>query len=271
MKNWFQLLITELKKEHQNKFHSTLIYFSLLIWPVIGFITSYYSFKPFQLDEFSPLARFVNPNHLLLFLLTGYLSYMFFWSLVQSAWMMGFERQSGTLEIIFLSPVHRLAFIYGRSISALVESIWLFFVFAVLALFFVDGISVHSFWSVPIAFVLLLVSAVIWGGFLNTIFLFSRDAGFLYTILDEPMSIFSGVRIPPLAFPLWAKLLSLFFPLTYTLHIMRRLIMEKATLYDVLPSLSILLLVLTLLVTFSAVIIKKAEKHMKQTGNMVLF
>lgn len=271
MIEWYNLFLAELKKEHRNMFHSYLIYFSLLIWPVIGFITAYYSFKPFQLDSSSPLNRFIDPDKLALFLLTGYLAYIFFWSLVQSAWQMGYERQSGTLEIIFLTPVHRLAFVYGRSFSFLIEGVWLFTIFAVLSIFFIGGINVSGFWSIPLAFITLLVSAVIWGGFLNTLFLFSRDAGFLYTILDEPMSIFSGVKIPVMAFPLWAKLIALFFPLTYTLQILRLLVMEGASFTDIVPYLLALLTVLTILVAATVLIIRKAEQHMKRTGNMVLF
>lgn len=271
MTSWINLFIAELKKEHRNMFHSSLIYFSLLVWPVIGFITAYYSFKPFQLGSDSPLNRFINSEHLALFLLTGYLAYIFFWSLVQSAWQMGYERQSGTLEIIFLTPVHRLTFVYGRSFSFLVEGVWLFFIFTFFSLFFIDGINVSSFISIPLAFIILLVSAVIWGGFLNTIFLFSRDAGFLYTILDEPMSIFSGVKIPPMAFPIWAKIIALFFPLTYTLQILRMLVMDAATFIDILPYLLALSAVLFILILSTVLILKKAEQHMKRTGNMVLF
>lgn len=175
------------------------------------------------------------------------------------------------LAMIFLTPVHRLALIYSRAFSSLLESVWLFFIFVVMTLFFVKGIEVSGWWSAPFAFLILLISAVIWGGFLNSIFFFSRDAGFLYTILDEPMLIFAGVRIPPLAFPLWAKVISFSFPLTYTLHILRQLLMEGATFVEILPSLAILFSVLLLLILISAFIIKKAEKHMKKTGNMVLF
>lgn len=270
MIEWFNLFISELKKEHRNIFHSPLIYFSLFIWPVIGFITTYYAFKPFQLDSNSPLNRFINPDNLILFLLTGYLAYIFFWSLVQSAWQMSYERQSGTLEMIFLTPVHRLAFVYGRSFSYLVEGVWLFTIFTVISLFFIDGIT-FNLWSIFLAFVTLLVSAIIWGGFLNTIFLFSRDAGFLYTILDEPMSIFSGVKLPPLAFPLWAKIIALCFPLTYSLQILRLLVIEQTSFTEIIPYLFALIAVLTILVITTVLLLKKAEQHMKTTGNMVLF
>lgn len=269
--NWVNYLWAELKKEHRNEFHNYFIYFSLLIWPVISFVTAYYSFKPFPLDASSPLARLINPDHLILFLLTGYLGYIFFWCLVQSAWRMSFERHSGTLEMIFLSPVNRVVFIYGRSFSAMIEGAWLFLSFVLLTLFFVDGIEMYAWWSAPLAFIILSVSAVVWGGLLNAVFLFSRDASFLYTILDEPMLIFSGVRIPPLAFPFWAKLISLIFPLTYALNIIRKLLMEKASLIDIAPQLALLSCILSVMILISWFVVKRAESYMKKTGNMVLF
>ncbi|MCK9906953.1 hypothetical protein MXD63_44050, partial [Frankia sp. Cpl3] len=93
----------------------------------------------------------------------------------------------------------------------------------------------------------------------------------LYTVLDEPMLIFSGVRLPPLAFPFWAKLISLCFPLTYALQIFRKLLAEQATLVQIAPQLAILAGVLLLLVLFSAFLLKRAERHMKRTGSMVLY
>lgn len=271
MSNFFSCLWAEMIKEHRNTFYNKVIYFSLLVWPMFGFITSYYSFKPFDLGVQSPLNRFVDSEQLLLFLLMGYLGYIFFWCLVQSAWFLSFERQSGTLEIIFLSPVNRLTFVFGRSLSALVEGAWLFFLFVVLAMFMVDGIEMAGWWSAPLALVVLTLSAAAWGAFLNVVFVFSRDAGFLYTVLDEPMLIFAGVKIPPFALPFWGKLIALVFPLTYALDIVRRLLMEGATIGEIAPQLVLLLLIISVLVLLSGVLIRRVERRLRQTGNMVLF
>ena len=271
MKQLTALLWAEIQKEHRHSFHSKMVYFSLLIWPAIMFVTAYYSFAPFRTGADSPLARFLSAEQLPLFLLTGYLGYIFFWCLVQSAWQMSFERQAGTMEMIFISPVNRLAFLYGRSLSSLVEGVWLFFCFTLLALLFVGGMHPSGWWAIPLAFFVLLVSAIVWGGFLSVLFLFSRDASFLYTVLDEPMLIFSGVRLPPLAFPLWVKAISFCFPLTYALQLVRGLLMEGAPLSALAPELALLASVLLLLVLVTVVLLKKAEKHMKETGNMVMY
>lgn len=271
MKQLGSLLLAEIIKEHRHSFHSKMIYFSLLVWPVINFVTAYYSFAPFRMGADSPLARFISYEQLPLFLLTGYLGYIFYWCLVQSSWQMSFERQAGTMEMIFISPVNRLAFLYGRSLSSLIEGVWLFFCFALLALFFVDGIQLSGWWAPPLAFLILLVSAIVWGGFLCVLFLFSRDSSFLYTVLDEPMLIFSGVRLPPMAFPVWAKVISFCFPLTYALQLIRELLMEGASLQAMLPSMGLLAAVLLVLVTATVVLLRQAEKHMKKTGNMVMY
>ncbi|MDR9506155.1 ABC transporter permease [Brevibacillus agri] len=271
MKQLASLLWAEMVKEHRHSFHSKMVYFSLLIWPAIMFVTAYYSFAPFRLGADSPLARFLSPEQLPLFLLTGYLGYIFFWCLVQSAWQMSFERQAGTMEMIFISPVNRLAFLYGRSLSSLVEGVWLFFCFTLLALLFVGGVHLSGWWAVPLAFVVLLGSAIVWGGFLSVLFLFSRDSSFLYTVLDEPMLIFSGVRLPPMAYPLWAKAISFCFPLTYALQLVRGLLMEGASLASLLPELALLVGVLLVLVMATVLLLKKAERHMKETGNMVMY
>jgi ABC-2 type transport system permease protein len=271
MKRLIAQLWAEVRKEHRNSFHSHFIYFSLLVWPVIRFITAYCSFLPFQLGPDSPLSRFIRIDQLALFLLTGYLAYIFFWCLVQSAWQLSFERQSGTMEMIFITPVNRLTFLYGRSFSSLIEGVWLFFSFSLLGMFLIGGIHVSGWWSVPLAFFILLLAAGVWGGFLTVLFLFSRDSSFLFTALDEPMQIFGGVAIPPLAFPFWAKLISFCFPLTYALHILRQLLMEGATLQELGQDLGLLASILLLLVLATAFLLKRAERHMKQTGNMVLF
>ncbi|MEM5818847.1 MAG: ABC transporter permease, partial [Desulfitobacterium hafniense] len=98
-----------------------------------------------------------------------------------------------------------------------------------------------------------------------------RDSGFLYTILDEPMLIFSGVRIPVAALPCWGKVIALVFPLTYVLAILRDLVIEGYGFTQILPSLGVLLAVLAVLFLFSSRLVILAEKHALKTGNLNLF
>lgn len=146
---FFHILIAEFQKAHKHHFHSKMIYFSLFLWPILLFIASYYSFKPFNLEEYSPLSKYIEVDQLGLFLLTGFLAYTFFWCLVQSAWQMSYERSAGTLELIFLTPVSRIMFIYGRAAANLFEATWLFTLFTLLAIFFITDISSIHWINVP--------------------------------------------------------------------------------------------------------------------------
>ncbi|EOR25708.1 hypothetical protein A499_04316 [Niallia nealsonii AAU1] len=265
------ILHAEMVKSHRHNFHNKLIYFSLLLWPALLFVTAYYSFKPFNLTDSSPLSAYMNVDQITMFLLTGYLGYIFFWSLVQSAWNMSYERQAGTLELIFLTPANRLMIMFARAAGNLLEAVWLFTAFILLVLV-VTGKAADIYWThVPLALLLLSVSAIVWGGFLNIVFLFSRDAGILFTIFEEPMQFFSGVRIPVLAFPIWGKAIAYLFPLTYVLEIFRDLVLNGKFFTQMIGQYSLLLTIILLLCISSVFLLKKAETHAKETGNMVLY
>ena len=160
-----------------------------------------------------------NSEELLAFLGTGFMAYTCFWSMVQNTWSMAIqEREGGTLEITFLSPANRLAMTYGRALGALIQEVWMFCCFCVFILVYTKSIQLNNIFLLPLVFMLLIVSSTIWGGMLNTIFMFSRDASIFMNIFDTPMTLFSGTRLPRNCFPLWAKVISLIFPLTYCIN-----------------------------------------------------
>ncbi|WP_019241058.1 MULTISPECIES: ABC transporter permease [Bacillus] len=269
--NLWRVFIAEMAKSHQHHFHNKMIYFSMLIWPAILFLTAYYSFKPFDLSSTSPISKYVNVDQIVLFLLMGYLAYTFFWSLVQSAWQMAYERQAGTLEMIFLTPVHKFTMMLSRAAGNLLEAVWLFSVFTLLVIILSGQAGLLHWQYVPIAIFVLSFSAVVWGCFLNIVFLFSRDASILFTILEEPMQFFAGVRLPILALPLWGKALAMIFPLTYVLNIIRGLVLDGKSIFQLINQFVLLAAILASLLLVSYVLLKKAEQHAKKTGNMVLF
>ena len=269
MKDFFKSVKAEMIKQHKNYFHSKMVYISLFIWPIISFISSYYSFKPFKVED-TPVP-YLNQENLIIFILLGYICMNFFRSLVQSAWFFSFERLYGTLELIYLSPTSRLGVILGNAISSVFESVWVMVVFSGCIF-----ISKYKYFSInfPGTFVvtgLMMIMAVMWGMLLNALFLFSRDTGFLFTVLEEPMEIFSGVKVPTIVFPLWAKLISLVFPLTYAVEAMRRVVLNGESLYEVKDFLLISVVIISLIFILINACLKIGERHAKKTGNMALF
>ena len=94
MRNIARIMKAEIIKQQQYDYHSYFVWFSLLIWPVLGFLEVYYTYKPFA---FTGYLGIEDGGDLLAFLGTGYMAYTCFWSMVQNAWSMSLqEREDGT-------------------------------------------------------------------------------------------------------------------------------------------------------------------------------
>lgn len=269
MKAFMKTFTAELEKQHKNYFYSKTIYISLFLWPLLSFITAYYGFQAFDLSKCK--VTYITSDNVVVYLLLGYMCMSFFRSLVQSAWRFSFERYHGTLELIYLSPSNRVAVLLGNAVSSLFESVFVIVVFTVIMLFIKSKVLYVQMLPCLVVFLVVMSMAVVWGIFLNSLFLFSRDSGFLFTILEEPMEIFSGVKVPTLLFPLWAKALAAVFPLTYAVEAVRRVMLLGSSLYDIRGFLFVGSFIVVLLMLAIMLILKLVERHVRMTGNMALF
>jgi ABC-2 type transport system permease protein len=272
-RSMWRVIVAEALKQRRNLLGNWPTYFSLLIWPGLQLATAYYTYRPFfdvqSFTEHWSLAA--TPQGIFLFVATGILGYVFFWSLVQSAWQFSFERFNGTLELLFLTPANRLVLVTANSVMALVQSVWLFFVFILGLVTLIGGLHVANPAMFIVAFLGLFFPAVAWGTFLNSIFIFIRNAEFLFTFLDEPLSFFAGVRIPLLALPMWAQVVGFIFPLTISLIVLRGILLTAATLATLWPQLLILLALSIVLLATAGWLLKIGEKHAQTRGSLTLF
>ena len=129
----------------------------------------------------------------------------------------------------------------------------------------------ENLFLLPLFLILLLVSSTIWGGMLNVIFLFSRDASIIMNVLDTPMTLFAGTRIPVHSFPKWAKIISMLFPLTYCINIIRFILGIQNGSHDVVFDLTMLVCCLLVMVGITRYLIKKAEEHNRETGELQFY
>ncbi len=271
MKSFFRVVKAEALKQHKNYFHNKTIYISLFLWPLLSFVSAYFGYKPFAMEKVAGSVDYVNEENLILFVLIGYLCMIFFRSLVQSAWMFSHERIYGTLELIYLSPANRLAFVLGNCLSSLFESVWLFIVFEA-GLFVIRGNQLHVQWEAAVlGIVMMILMAMLWGMLLNALFLFSRDTNFLFTVLEEPMELFAGIKIPSTVFPVWARAISSIFPLTYSAETLRRVMLRGDGLYQLRGYFLISLLFAGFMLGITMVCLRLGERHARKTGNMALF
>jgi len=185
--------------------------------------------------------------------------------MVETAWDLEYERYSGTLEVLFLSSANKLAVIYGRALSAVIQICWLYMVICIGYFLLIGEVNFSIILQSLLVFLVLCVSSVIWGGLLNTIFLFSRDATFLVNILDEPMVLFSGVRVPIEIMPIWVKLISSIYPLTHVLSFVRTLFNSQSNSLDI-RQLAILSILLIMTVIATAKLVGLAERKNRLSG-----
>ena len=216
-------------------------------------------------------VSYLTRENLIVYLILGYMCMSFFRSLVQSAWNFSFERTGGTLELIFLSPANRLAVLLGNASSSLVESTVVMAVFGTAILLLKKEELYAKFGACLIAFTVMLILALLWGVLLNALFLFSRDTGFLFTVLEEPMETFAGVKVPVQLYPRWGKAVSLLFPLTLALETIRRCMLEGCGIKEVLPFLFLEIMLGAAMLAAVCVIIRAAERHVRRVGNLTLF
>ena len=208
---------------------------------------------------------------MLAFLGAGALAYTFFFSLVQSAWHFSFERISGTLEALFLTPASRMALVLANGATALAQNAWLFGCFAVVAAFATGMLHVAHAGMYVVAALALLVPAIAWGACLNSLLMFSRDSAFLYTLLDDPLWFVAGVRLPLFALPVWVKAIGLAFPLTTSLTVLRGALLDGQTTAQLLGPLAWLALLSLALFALAAGLLRVGEAHAQRTGSHQLF
>lgn len=261
-----------IRLQHKQYFFNKRIYLSLFLWPVIGFINIYYSYQPFDQSFLMKKIGLASKEALYLYLLIGFVAMRFFYSLIQSAWQSAYAiRISGALELLYMSPANRMAMIMGNSIASLFGSIWMFIIFASgMIMMFRGHLDINPL-SAIMSVILLCVLAVIWGMFLNSLFLMARDSGFLFTVFQGPVEMFSGAKIPFAYLPIWAKVFGSVVPLTYVIMVLRKAFMYQAPVHTLMPYVLLSLGIGILLLGLSYLMMRVGERNAMRHGTATLF
>lgn len=218
--------LVEMEKQMKNYYKVYSAFISLFLWPILTFLITYYTYLSFDWDKISQMG-FKSREELFDFLVIGILVYSSFFSMVQGAFQIINERESGTIEMIYLTPANRMAMLYGRALGGLIQNIWMLLLFCLYIIIHENGISFYILCRLLLGYLFLILSATIWGGFINAFYLITRDANIFFYICDTPMNFFSGVKIPIQMFPIWARNIAKIFPLTYCMNIVRGIIIQS--------------------------------------------
>lgn len=262
----WRMLLAESKKTYRNQNRNISSLISMLIWPLISYVNIIFTYKSFDVNSLVPFG-ITSESELLIFLTTGAMVYNCFWITVQGGIDLTQDRQNGTLEMVFLTPVNRLILMYTKAIASQLNTVILSAIFL-----FVSLLSVTFSLAVPvqlfIAYCVVVICATIWGGFIGTIFLIGRDATFLFTICDEPMRFFSGSMVPTASFPLIFKWISFLFPATYCIKFIQSIVLRRSI---VLGEILGIIISTSLLVIITIYLLQIIEKRNRKNGGLQLY
>lgn len=145
------------------------------------------------------------------------------------------EREQGTLEQLFVTPVGRVALLLGKMVPyAVIGSLEMLIVLTVMV--FVFGVPIHG--SLPLLFglaSLFLVCALSLGLLVSTLAKTQLQAMQFAFLFMLPSVLLSGFVFPREEMPLPLYGISFAIPVTYFVEILRGIVLRGADLIDLLP------------------------------------
>ena len=167
------------------------------------------------------------------------------------------ERERGTLEQLFVTPVGRMGLLLGKLIPyALIGGLETLIVMNVMV--FVFGVPIHG--SLPLLFgcaSLFLVCSLSLGLLVSTLSNTQLEAMQFAFLLMLPSVLLSGFVFPREEMPTLIYLVSFAIPVTYFVEILRGIVLRGADLLDLLPQLCGLTTCCVVVLTISVVRFRK--------------
>jgi len=145
------------------------------------------------------------------------------------------EREVGTLEQLFVTPVGRVGLLLGKLVPyAVVGSVAMLIVLTVMV--YVFGVPIHGSLVLLLALsMLFLVCALGLGLLVSTIARTQLEAMQLAFIIMLPSVLLSGFMFPRSEMPLAIYAVTFAIPATYFLEMLRGIVLRGADFFDLLP------------------------------------
>lgn len=145
------------------------------------------------------------------------------------------ERELGTLEQLFVTPVSKSGLMLGKLVPyALIGFVETLIVLTVMVFFF--GVPIHgSLWELLVLSLLFLVCGLGLGMLVSTVSRTQLQAVQFAFLIMLPSVLLSGFMFPRSQMPLPIYLFTFIIPVTYFLEILRGIVLRGADITDLLP------------------------------------
>lgn len=271
---FLRVLFAEAYKQYKVYWTRPVNVFTEALYPALHFAAAYYMFRPFtEQGQTVPWAEAAaGGQSLALFLLTGFLGFTIFQRLLWSAMdLTSMERFGGTLEIRYMTSANRFALLLGAAVGGLVRTVYLYVAFVAGALLWIGQWRIAHPVMLLVVFAAVIIPALGWGTLFNARLLFARDHSAYVSILQPPLNFFGGVRFPVSLLPGWMQTISAVLPLTWSLSVMRKALLEAATMSDIGRELTLALLVAAVCFVIAYFEVHRCERLARERGTLVLY
>ena len=169
------------------------------------------------------------------------------------------ERELGTLEQLFVTPVSKSGLMLGKLVPyALIGFVETLIVLTVMVFFF--GVPVHgSLWELLVLSLLFLVCGLGLGMLVSTVSRTQLQAVQFAFLIMLPSVLLSGFMFPRSQMPLPIYLFTFIIPVTYFLEILRGIVLRGADITDLLPHIAGLTLCCLAIISIS---LKRFQKQL---------
>ncbi len=167
------------------------------------------------------------------------------------------ERETGTLEQLFVTPIGRLGLMLGKLTPyAMMGFVEMLIVLTVMV--FIFGVPIAGkLWLLLLLSLLFLLTALGLGLLVSTIARTQLQAIQVAFMIMLPSILLSGFMFPRDGMPLPVYLISFCIPVTYFLEILRGVILRGATAADLVPQIAGLAACFTLILTLATLRFRK--------------
>lgn len=222
----FNLIKSEIEREWNVMKRNKINFISELLWPILDYFSTLYAYSSFNVSDLYQFG-IRDKKSLFNFLISGMLLFNMFWTTSTVGLDFENERYFGNLNTLMESPADLLFILIGRGSAKILDCLWIFIIYFVGMLLFDGYYFINNLSFIFCALLLGILSSILWGAFVGAILIQSRKLAFIFSFFDSPMNLFSGTSMPIDVLPLIFRMLSLLFPLTFTLKVVRYVLSGK--------------------------------------------
>jgi ABC-2 type transport system permease protein len=264
------------RKELRQQRRYPTLFLGLLFWPVLlpaSWVLMGHAYSGNDPQALAAFAERAGSTDIAGFVFVGYAMYMWLSNLLWgSGSALRLEQVRGSLEAVFVTPASRLVPLFGPGVATLIP---------MSAAFVVMGVALWLFFGVlpPLGAVLQAAVVVVLGVpalyaigalFAASVLRFG-EVGPIVQLIRGMFVLACGITFPVAMLPQWAQVWAWLMPPTYIVEDLRRVLLQGASLGELVPHTAIVLSIAMLTALLAIVVFRFLEASARRSGMLGRF